>query len=713
MSYSAAVLADSPIIYWRLGDTSGTTAVDSSGNSHDGTYTGSPVMSVAGALVGDADTCVTFDGTNDKVDITYGAFMDATNITVEAWIKTTATGLRAIWDRDKSLRVWQMLLNSGNLQFTKIGGTGGNVTAATTGLSLNDGNWHHLVATYDGTNIKLYVDGALAQTTAAGALSTAAAAMSVGVNNTSTARFNGQIDEAAYYGTALSAARILVHYQSGFVHGGVAGTLGALTGSMSGTASAPGTDGTLTGTLPVLAGALTVGVEVTGALAGTLPVLSGDAVGAYGPNSDLTGTLPTLSGDFAGTAASPGTSGDLTGALPALTGDLAALILFDATLTGTLPTLTGALTGAAEVTGALAGTLAAMVGTIVADHDSGTSYEDIVLADDPYYYFRLDEPTGSYVNLGSSAVTLTNVGTPTQGADGAFTDSAHAVGVNGTTGYLQASGPSALADAAIEFWYKGTDGEGIIVSGRATASQRSITMGVGTIPFAGGGITGAPYIGAEFSSNWVGIHATAATIHDNQWHHVVGVIDSPANGFQLLASHFKLYVDGVLCDVAADTAGSAITAVLDFNGGSYRYGNSGYATSGGGVTATLDELALYAGSGDVLPADRVLAHYLSGVATMPDRLNAVLPALTGALDAFAEPAGSLTGVLPALVSALVAVMSFPQDTETRDRGNGRTRNGRGTLLVANPVDTTPATIEPVRVMAQSVPEQTMSGGRPV
>ena len=42
-TYASTVLADSPVAYWRLSETSGTSAADSSGNSHGGTYTSTGV----------------------------------------------------------------------------------------------------------------------------------------------------------------------------------------------------------------------------------------------------------------------------------------------------------------------------------------------------------------------------------------------------------------------------------------------------------------------------------------------------------------------------------------------------------------------------------------------------------------------------------------------------------------------------------------------
>ena len=56
--YRAAVLADSPLAYWRLGETSGTVAHDETGNGHDGTYVGGVTLGQPGALTGDANTAV-------------------------------------------------------------------------------------------------------------------------------------------------------------------------------------------------------------------------------------------------------------------------------------------------------------------------------------------------------------------------------------------------------------------------------------------------------------------------------------------------------------------------------------------------------------------------------------------------------------------------------------------------------------------------------
>jgi hypothetical protein len=97
-SYSSTVIADGPVVYYRLGDASGaTTAVDSSGNNRNGTYTlGQLVQGVSGAIVGDTDTAVTFSPNccfpNSQVTYASGVGLPSANAarSVEAWFKTAA-----------------------------------------------------------------------------------------------------------------------------------------------------------------------------------------------------------------------------------------------------------------------------------------------------------------------------------------------------------------------------------------------------------------------------------------------------------------------------------------------------------------------------------------------------------------------------------------------------------------------------------------------
>ena len=82
--YAAAVMDDAPLLYWRLGEAGGDTAADGSGNGNHGTFVGSPALSQAGAIAGDA--AVSFDGVDDKVTIPSSLVIPAgSSITVEFW----------------------------------------------------------------------------------------------------------------------------------------------------------------------------------------------------------------------------------------------------------------------------------------------------------------------------------------------------------------------------------------------------------------------------------------------------------------------------------------------------------------------------------------------------------------------------------------------------------------------------------------------------
>src|SRR5437016_2966753 len=59
--YSQAVLALQPAAYWRLGESSGTIAYDSSPYGRNATYAGAPLLGQPGAIADDPDTSVGFN----------------------------------------------------------------------------------------------------------------------------------------------------------------------------------------------------------------------------------------------------------------------------------------------------------------------------------------------------------------------------------------------------------------------------------------------------------------------------------------------------------------------------------------------------------------------------------------------------------------------------------------------------------------------------
>ncbi len=220
-SYQSAVLADNPVSYWRLGELSGTTAADSV-DGNPGTIKGGVTLGAAGALVGDSDTAMTFNGSYAYINITDNANLNITgDFTLEAWAKLASLDgvSRAVVHKGgtSGYSTWQYRLSvtSGNVWrgTVYIGGKSFDVTDSGT-PTLN--GWDYLVLTRSGSTPTLYVNGvSVATGTANGALNSGTGILAIGRTGSSSSHyFNGSIDEVAIYGAALSASRILAHYNA-------------------------------------------------------------------------------------------------------------------------------------------------------------------------------------------------------------------------------------------------------------------------------------------------------------------------------------------------------------------------------------------------------------------------------------------------------------------------------------------------------------------
>src|SRR2546429_763655 len=91
--YAAAVTGTSGVVsYWRLGEASGTSACDAVG-TNTGTYQGGYTMGQNGALNGDPDTAVAFNGSSGLATVPHSASLDmADKFTLEAWVKRGLIG---------------------------------------------------------------------------------------------------------------------------------------------------------------------------------------------------------------------------------------------------------------------------------------------------------------------------------------------------------------------------------------------------------------------------------------------------------------------------------------------------------------------------------------------------------------------------------------------------------------------------------------------
>lgn len=257
-AYATAIQATAGLVgYWRLGEATGATRARDELNTTHGTYTGGPTLQQPGGPTTDANPSVAFDGINDLVALP-NAFPFAGNVpySIECWVNPDiiSTTIYPVLvhhvDFAAPSKGWMLRLyrDTNRIQHERHFGNG-TVQYSQTNSPIPTGSWHHVVATYDGTAVRLYVDGVddtwyqdpdgvlVAATTAAG----------IGGIAGDVQFFDGRLDEVAIYNVALAPATVTAHYVAG---GGVTGPrgVGVLRARVDhATAGAKGGTGTATG----------------------------------------------------------------------------------------------------------------------------------------------------------------------------------------------------------------------------------------------------------------------------------------------------------------------------------------------------------------------------------------------------------------------------------------------------------------------------------
>ena len=173
----------SPVAYWRLGETSGTSAADSAGST-TGTYAGGFTLGVAGLLTGDTNRAVQLNGTTGQVTLPNAAALNPTSaISIAGWLNSTSFTNRnpRIFQKGINDTQYRLLVEGGQLVF-QIAGVG-TVTGPLPSLNTR----HFVVGTYDRTTMRLYLDGTqVGQTAATAAIPVTSEPAAIGNKPTST-----------------------------------------------------------------------------------------------------------------------------------------------------------------------------------------------------------------------------------------------------------------------------------------------------------------------------------------------------------------------------------------------------------------------------------------------------------------------------------------------------------------------------------------------
>ncbi len=241
-AFSNAVTALNPVAYWPLTESTappGSPPVEpnlgSAGAAYNATYNNNVTFGADGALAGSGDTAADFDGASASATPAYGsALAIGPSFTVEAWLKSENIGATqcALADVDGASP------RSGWLIYMDISNPGQytarfyNQNGTTPSLAVNIGDpssiaagqWYHLALVVSNavtaTNVYGYLNGVLvAGPTALPSFvpndGVSGATFSIGDRSDNSFYFDGDIDEVAYYPSALDANVVASHYNTG------------------------------------------------------------------------------------------------------------------------------------------------------------------------------------------------------------------------------------------------------------------------------------------------------------------------------------------------------------------------------------------------------------------------------------------------------------------------------------------------------------------
>jgi len=192
-------------------------------NQSNGDY-GNATLQGGATYSTDDGGAVVLDGANDYVSTTDQVTNNPQVFSVEVWVKTsdtdgnkiigfedTQTGTSSSFDRHLYVNT------SGKVVWGIYDGSGTTATSTTT---VSDNAWHHIVGTYDGTNMEIYVDGSSEDTNTASYAQNYSGYWRIGGYKLSTwagandGYLAARIGEARVYYKELSAAEVLSNFNS-------------------------------------------------------------------------------------------------------------------------------------------------------------------------------------------------------------------------------------------------------------------------------------------------------------------------------------------------------------------------------------------------------------------------------------------------------------------------------------------------------------------
>ncbi|MFH1161790.1 MAG: LamG domain-containing protein [Candidatus Jorgensenbacteria bacterium] len=206
---------------WKFDEATTTTSTltyDATGNNNNGTLTNGPARTTSTCKI---SNCINFSSSSSQyVNLGAGASLNITNnLTITAWVELANDLRQIIIGKGNGAIGFRTLLfikePDNSLSFTWTDDNLLPSSLVQTVAGSIDANWHHVVVTFTGGNVVLYIDGVSAKTGSGDSTIQGSAQTYVGYSSWTTAYPNGLIDDARIYNRTLSATEIKRLYNSG------------------------------------------------------------------------------------------------------------------------------------------------------------------------------------------------------------------------------------------------------------------------------------------------------------------------------------------------------------------------------------------------------------------------------------------------------------------------------------------------------------------
>ena len=216
-AYAAEVLGDSPLVYWKLDEPSGTSAADATGNGYTGTYPGTVTLSDTALVQGSGGSASNASFAGQIASSATTTNFNTALMSVEMWTRPQAGAFTG---------------DQYSVKLSATGGTSNRWSVSIYGLkrvrvlvgASQVASWdyyfdsrlpYHVVVTHDGTNFKAYVNGVSQGTVTAAISGTGSKALIVGGFGVGTGTYSAMYSDVAVYDYVLTGTQVGDHYTLG------------------------------------------------------------------------------------------------------------------------------------------------------------------------------------------------------------------------------------------------------------------------------------------------------------------------------------------------------------------------------------------------------------------------------------------------------------------------------------------------------------------